>query len=95
MSKKWNFKAPLSRGIAPRQAHADVPEGLWERELARNALAAAAEGYSFPTNLDRDPPLGGLAPKTQFSLVYEALTNGMSAKDVEAALDVQSSKRMT
>ena len=23
------------------------------------AIAACAEGYSFPTNLDRDPPIGG------------------------------------
>ncbi len=26
---------------------------------ADNAIAASAEGYSFPTNLDRDPPKGG------------------------------------
>ena len=36
-------------------------------------IAAAAEGYSFPTNLDNDPPLGGLAPKPQAALVHEAL----------------------
>ena len=30
---------------------------------ADNAIAACAEGYSFPTNLDRDPPIGGLAPQ--------------------------------
>ncbi len=35
---------------------------------ADNAIAAAAEGYAFPTNLDTDPPLGGLAPKTQADL---------------------------
>jgi hypothetical protein len=27
------------------------------------AVVASAEGYSFPTNLDTDPPLGGLVPK--------------------------------
>ena len=26
---------------------------------ADNAIAASAEGYAFPTNLDRDPPIGG------------------------------------
>lgn len=45
MSKKWNFKAPLTRGIAPRQAHADLPEGLWERELARNAFFGASTHF--------------------------------------------------
>ena len=53
MSKKWNFKAPLSRGIAPRQAHADVPEGLWERELARNAFFGASTHFYH-----RNPPTG-------------------------------------
>jgi ectoine hydroxylase-related dioxygenase (phytanoyl-CoA dioxygenase family) len=36
---------------------------------ADNAIAASAEGYSFPTNLDRDPPKGGMAPKTQQDLM--------------------------
>jgi homogentisate 1,2-dioxygenase len=51
VSKKWNFKAPLTRGIAPRQAHADVPEGLWERELARNAFFGASTNFYH-----RNPP---------------------------------------
>ena len=40
---------------------------------ADNAIAACAEGYSFPTNLDRDPPKGGMAPKTQQELMRQAL----------------------
>jgi ectoine hydroxylase-related dioxygenase (phytanoyl-CoA dioxygenase family) len=46
--------------------------GTDERHL-RNAVAAAAEGYAFPTNLDRDQPIGGLAPETQAELVWRAL----------------------
>ncbi|NVK30376.1 MAG: phytanoyl-CoA dioxygenase family protein [Gammaproteobacteria bacterium] len=43
-------------------------------EPALNAvIAASAEGYSFPTNLDRDPPVGGLVPKTQQDLLKQAL----------------------
>ena len=38
-----------------------------------HAVAAAAEGYAFPTNLDRDPPVDGLAPPTQADLVRQAL----------------------
>ena len=37
------------------------PAGADER-LLRNAIAACAEGYAFPTNLDRDQPIAGLAP---------------------------------
>ncbi len=35
------------------------------RGLERQALVrATAEGYAFPTNLDTNPPVGGLAPET-------------------------------
>jgi ectoine hydroxylase-related dioxygenase (phytanoyl-CoA dioxygenase family) len=40
---------------------------------ADNAVAACGEGYSFPTNLDRDPPVGGMAPKSQQDLMRQAL----------------------
>jgi len=44
---------------------------VW-REIA-NAIAACAEGYAFPTNLDREPPIGGLAPQSQQALMAHAL----------------------
>ena len=37
------------------------------------AVAACAEGYSFPTNLDTDPPLGGNAPETQADILRRAV----------------------
>lgn len=40
---------------------------------ARRAIAASAEGYSFPTNLDRNPPIDGLAPESQASVMLQAL----------------------
>ena len=58
------------------------------------ALAASAEGYSFPTNLDRDPPLGGMAPKTQAALVAEALAGDWDADRLNAALDEQAAKKL-
>ena len=42
----------------------------------RNVIAASAEGYAFPTNLDRDPPIGGLAPQTPAQLLWQALNEG-------------------
>jgi ectoine hydroxylase-related dioxygenase (phytanoyl-CoA dioxygenase family) len=51
---------------------AQVSEG-WEPRDLDNVIAASAEGYSFPTNLDRDQPVGGLAPPTQADLLREAL----------------------
>lgn len=51
------------------------------------AIAASGEGYSFPTNLDRDPPVGGLAPQTQQNLFAEALAQDMSAEAFGNRLD--------
>ncbi len=55
-----------------------------------NVIAATAEGYPFPTNLDRDQPIDGLAPQTQAGLLRQAVTEGWSAEDFEVALDAQS-----
>lgn len=59
------------------------------------AIAACAEGYPFPTNLDRDPPVGGLAPKSQQVLMTEALEAGQSAEDFYAVLDDLRNKHET
>jgi ectoine hydroxylase-related dioxygenase (phytanoyl-CoA dioxygenase family) len=59
------------------------------------ALAATAEGYAFPTNLDRDPPIGGLAPKTQNQLMVEALGGKWDADNLAKELDKQAAKRLT
>ncbi len=40
---------------------------------ADNAIGACAEGYAFPTNLNRDPPIGGMAPKSPQDLMRQAL----------------------
>ena len=66
---------------------------LTEQQIA-NAIAATAEGYSFPTNLDRDPPLGGLAPKSQAALVHEALAAAWTPEQLGTALDAQAAKRL-
>lgn len=59
------------------------------------AIAASAEGYSFPTNLDLDPPIGGMAPKSQAALVHEALAGDWSPDSLFAALDAQAAKKQS
>tara|TARA_R110002096_G_scaffold22830_7_gene73143 strand:- start:6229 stop:7410 length:1182 start_codon:yes stop_codon:yes gene_type:complete len=72
--------------LHPHAMRAHQQGTLTPPELAA-AIAAAAEGYSFPTNLDRDPPKGGLAPETQQALFLRALAEGMPAAEFGAALD--------
>ena len=60
-----------------------------------NVVAASAEGYSFPTNLDRDPPLAGLAPKTQQALMREALAQDWEPARFATELHQQAQRRLT
>ncbi|RXT26718.1 phytanoyl-CoA dioxygenase [Rhizobium leguminosarum] len=70
-------------------------QGRLSPDEIANAVAACAEGYSFPTNLDRDPPLGGLAPKTQAQLMHEALKEGWSDAAFTTALAEQAQKKLS
>ena len=57
------------------------------------AIAATAEGYSFPTNLDNDPPVGGLAPETQQALFLRALESKMAKAEFETLLKLMESRK--
>jgi ectoine hydroxylase-related dioxygenase (phytanoyl-CoA dioxygenase family) len=64
------------------------------RDQAANALAACAEGYSFPTNLDRDPPIGGLAPQSGQDLMRRALDENWEPAAFTQALEAQNWRRL-
>jgi len=68
--------------------------GAGEREL-RNVVAASAEGYAFPTNLDRDQPVGGLAPQTQAELLWRALRDRWEPDAFAGALRAHTERRAT
>ncbi|MCP4208263.1 MAG: phytanoyl-CoA dioxygenase [Shimia sp.] len=67
----------MCRLVFPHVARAFAEGALTQNELAA-AIAATAEGYSFPTNLDRDPPSNGLAPETQAAFFMRAIEEGLS-----------------
>jgi ectoine hydroxylase-related dioxygenase (phytanoyl-CoA dioxygenase family) len=69
-------------------------KGLAESAL-HNALAAAAEGYPFPTNLDLDQPVEGLTPRSQAEIVGEALATGATPEDLAALLDGYVARRVS
>lgn len=56
-------------------------------------IASAAHGYPFPTSLDNDPPVGGLAPQSQQALMKQALDEGWDKAKFETALDAQWARR--
>jgi ectoine hydroxylase-related dioxygenase (phytanoyl-CoA dioxygenase family) len=58
-----------------------------------NVVAASAEGYAFPTNLDHDQPVGGLTPPTQADLLRQALSEKWDEDRFGAALETQAGRR--
>ncbi len=62
-------------------------------QQVRNLITVAAEGYAFPTNLDRDQPIGGMTPPTQADLLGQAVREGWEQGRFTAALEAQQWRR--
>lgn len=82
----------MCRALYPALADA-VATGHLSGKALEAAVSACAEGYSFPTNLDRDPPVGGLAPETQKQLMLRGLSEKMSSGEFDAALSAHEDRR--
>ncbi|GAA4550003.1 phytanoyl-CoA dioxygenase family protein [Pseudonocardia xishanensis] len=84
-------RARVSRAVLPALRRMRAA-GASEAAL-RRVIAAAAEGYAFPTDLDRDPPVDGLAPPSQADLVTEAVLLGQDDAAFAAALAAHAERR--
>jgi ectoine hydroxylase-related dioxygenase (phytanoyl-CoA dioxygenase family) len=82
----------MSRVLYP-VLRAGLEEGRISRDDAWRAIASCAEGYAFPTNLDLDPSLGGLAPENQQALMWRALQEGWETARFEEALRAHDRRR--
>ncbi|WP_435874436.1 phytanoyl-CoA dioxygenase family protein [Roseinatronobacter sp.] len=71
-----------------------VASGQMSGDRLEAVLGSTAEGYSFPTNLDRDPPVGGLAPQTQKAILRKAVMDGWSEQALSEALDALAARQM-
>ena len=65
---------------------------LSHREV-QACVAASAEGYAFPSNLDSDLPVGGKAPQSQAEMMHQALAESWAAPQFNEALQRQSCRR--
>lgn len=68
-------RARLSNAVYTALSKAAASADITERE-ADNVIAACAEGYPFPANLDIDSPLSGMAPPSQQDVMRQALAEG-------------------
>jgi ectoine hydroxylase-related dioxygenase (phytanoyl-CoA dioxygenase family) len=83
----------VSRAVFPALLAAKA-DGMAPGRLG-NVITAAAEGYPFPTNLDRDRPAGGLNPQTQAELLGQALTAEWDPATLESRLGAQAERRQS
>ena len=72
---------------------ASKQNGELNAEQINRVVAASAEGYAFPTNLDTDPPIGGMAPPSQAGLMLDAIENDMDSGHFSAKIRQQYEKR--
>ncbi len=73
---------------------AAAESGMSAAQVA-NVVAAAAEGYPFPTNLDRAQPVGGMAPPSQAELLALAVADRASVQQLTDRLTAQARSQLS
>ena len=66
-----------------------------DRAAAANVVSGCAEGYAFPTNLDRDQPVDGLAPPSQADLMNRALDGDWTPERLCHELDRHAERHLS
>lgn len=70
-----------------------INAGTMTPRQVKDAIAAIGDGYSFPTNLDSDPPIGGNAPETGQQLMARALAEKWSVEELNSKLSAYAKRR--
>ena len=83
----------VTRAVYPALLEARLSGTPWH--VLTNVVAAATEGYAFPTNLDRDPPVDGLAPASQRALVLRALEQQTPTEVLGQQLTAHAERRVS
>ncbi|MEO0496494.1 MAG: phytanoyl-CoA dioxygenase family protein [Pseudomonadota bacterium] len=81
-------RAQVCRAIYPHI----VVDRLDDAEMTA-LIGASSEGYAYPTNLDIDPPVGGLAPLTQAEILRDALERKLTPEQFNKTMDAWESRR--
>lgn len=67
--------------------------GTLSGRLRHDTIAATADSYAFPTNLDSDPPIGGNAPHTSAHYLNQALDNGWAFNQLHQTLTAYTTRQ--
>jgi ectoine hydroxylase-related dioxygenase (phytanoyl-CoA dioxygenase family) len=82
----------MARAIYPSLVAARSAKCLSAGEIEA-AIAASADGYPFPSNLDTDPPVKGLATESVQRMTLRALDDGWPADRYNDELDLHRARR--
>ncbi|WP_305989209.1 phytanoyl-CoA dioxygenase family protein [Roseibium sp. MMSF_3544] len=82
----------MSLAVYPVLAELQAAGRLDARSID-TVVAATAEGYPFPANLDIDSPLSGMAPPSQQDLMRTALKEGWTAGDFASEIEAQAARK--
>jgi ectoine hydroxylase-related dioxygenase (phytanoyl-CoA dioxygenase family) len=84
-------RSAMSVAVSP--ALQDMADDGASPAAIANAIAACAEGYPFPPNLDLDQPVGGLAPPTQAGILTRAVAERWSRQQLKTELAAWNTRR--
>jgi hypothetical protein len=84
-------RSAMSVAVAP--ALQDMAADGASPAVIANVIAACAEGYPFPANLDLDQPVGDLAPPTQADILMRAVAGCWPRRQLETELRAWSARR--
>ena len=87
-------RARMTKHIYPT-ALAMLRDGRLSARGVELLVAATAEGYPFPCNLDIDSPLSGMAPPSQQDIMRQALLEGWDAARLNEAIDAYAARRVS
>jgi ectoine hydroxylase-related dioxygenase (phytanoyl-CoA dioxygenase family) len=87
-------RARITRHAYPTICAMQKAGTLSPREI-ENLIAATAEGYPFPCNLDVDSPLSGMAPPSQQDILRQALQEDWEPARLDAAIDGYVARRVS
>ena len=87
-------RARMTKHIYPT-ALAMQQDGRLSQQEIELLVAATAEGYPFPCNLDIDSPLSGMAPPSQQDIMRQALKEKWDSAKLNQAIDAYVARRVS
>ena len=87
-------RARMTKHVYPTML-AMVKDGRLSGRTVETLIAATAEGYPFPYNLDIDSPLSGMAPPSQQDILRQALAETWEPQQLNQAIDAHTARRVS